>query len=181
MFSFHLNSYFGLFCFSLLSVSSFGLISDTPSLTQWNGVQLHKYHSHEELTAIFKTLERNFPAIAKTGIIGKSVQGRDLIYLHITANVSSPRPVGKPMVKYVGNMHGNEAVGREMLIALAEYLVQNFEKDAKVTTIVQSTDIFILPSINPDGFAKAKVNQRPSRVFFYLKQLFCLFLNHVLI
>jgi len=33
----------------------------------------------------------------------------------------------KPMVKYVANMHGNEVVGRELLLAFIEYLVATYQ------------------------------------------------------
>ena len=33
----------------------------------------------------------------------------------------------KPMVKYVANMHGNEVVGRELLLAFIEYLVHTYQ------------------------------------------------------
>ena len=45
------------------------------------------------------------------------------------------------MVKYVGNMHGNELVGREILIALAEYLVLNYGVDDRVTRLLNSTEV----------------------------------------
>ena len=49
-------------------------------------------------------------------------------------------------------MHGNEAVGREMMLALARYLLENFSSDQRVKTILENTDIHIMPSLNPDGF-----------------------------
>ena len=127
------------------------------NLTQWDDVQLTKYHTHEELKSVFEDLEKQFPFIAKAGVIGKSIQGRDLIYLRVTSNATAVRPVGRPMFKYVGNMHGNEAVGREMLITFAQQLLLKYGKDDQITKLVESTDIYILPSLNPDGFAKAKV------------------------
>lgn len=147
----------GYFLLFLLLLAKPDVASTLPSTSPWTGVQIKSYHSYEELISTFNKLEQDFPVIAKTGSIGKSVQGRDLLYLQITANVSAPRPKTWPMFKYVGNMHGNEAVGREVLIALAEHLVNSYGTDNEITQLIQSTDIYIMPSLNPDGFAKAKV------------------------
>ena len=47
----------------------------------------------------------------QVGQIGQSVQGRALVYIKLSAGVDR-RKLLEPMVKYVGNMHGNEAVSR---------------------------------------------------------------------
>lgn len=60
--------------------------------------------------------------------------------------------LGKPEVKYVANMHGNEVVGREMLLILARYLCENYGSDERVTHIVKSMRTHLLPSLNPDGY-----------------------------
>ena len=59
------------------------------------------------------------------------------------------------MFKYVGNMHGDETVGRQMLIYLAHYLLQNYGRKPRITRLVDNTEIFLVPTMNPDGFSKS--------------------------
>ena len=42
------------------------------------------------------------------------------------SSIPGPRELLKPMVRYVGNMHGNEPVGREMLNHFAERLLEGY-------------------------------------------------------
>ncbi|CAH1986151.1 unnamed protein product [Acanthoscelides obtectus] len=52
-------------------------------------------------------------------------------------------------------MHGNEPVGREILLHLIEYLLDNYNKNETITWLLNNTRLHILPSLNPDGFAEA--------------------------
>jgi murein tripeptide amidase MpaA len=52
-------------------------------------------------------------------------------------------------VKYIANMHGNEVVGLELLLFLIEYLLTS--NDNQVIQLMNSSRIWIMPSMNPDG------------------------------
>ncbi|CAG2177742.1 unnamed protein product, partial [Oppiella nova] len=68
-------------------------------------------------------------------------------------------PLLKPNVKYVANMHGNEAVGRELMLQLIPYLLNNYRTDPYVRSLLDNTRIHIMPSMNPDGFESSVEGQ----------------------
>jgi len=117
-----------------------------------------QYHNYEEITNLFGGLISTYPHLAKLHTIGKSVQNRDLWVLEISENVHN-RSLGEPMFKYVANMHGDETLGREFMIFLAQYLLENYGSDARVTRLVNTTDIFLMPSLNPDGYEASQVRK----------------------
>lgn len=113
-----------------------------------------RHHNYEEMTWLLKDYSRKYSKIAHLYDIGISVQNRKLWVMEISNNPGKHEP-GEPEFKYVANMHGDEAIGREMLLHLIKYLCKNYGVNPRVTNIVDTTRIHIMPSMNPDGYEMA--------------------------
>lgn len=114
------------------------------------------HHNYTSMEYFLKELNGSYPKLVRLYSIGKSVKGRELYVMEITKNPGKHDP-NKPEVKYIANMHGNEVVGREILLLLLEYLCENYGSDERVTRILDTTRLHIMPSMNPDGYAVSKV------------------------
>lgn len=67
-------------------------------------------------------------------------------------------------MRYVAGMHGNEALGRELVLLFMQYLCHEFlQGDPRVTRLLTETRIHLLPSMNPDGYETAFRRVRPPR------------------
>ncbi|KAK3607554.1 hypothetical protein CHS0354_011089 [Potamilus streckersoni] len=119
-----------------------------------NNIDMSSYHHYTQLTDFLRNITAKYPDISKLSSVGKSLEGRELWVVRITDRVNETEPE-EPMLKYVGNMHGNEVVGREVLIYLIQYLLENYKLYPRVTNLVDNVDIYIMPTMNPDGFEKA--------------------------
>ncbi|KAL1501685.1 hypothetical protein ABEB36_006969 [Hypothenemus hampei] len=140
------------------------VLQAAPSVPENEGfLQNPRYYTYDELTNVFRKLETENPDIAKLISVGRSVKNRELWAIHINSNVHN-RTLLTPMFKYVANMHGDESIGRQLMIYLAEYLILNYGKIDRVTHLVDTVDIFLMPSMNPDGYENSQEGKCDSKL-----------------
>ena len=111
------------------------------------------YPTPEEIEQELKFITTQFPEISKMFSIGKSIKKRDLWVIKLSRDVGTDDD--RPEFKYIANMHGDEIVGREIMVNLIKDLLSNYGKDPQITNLLDSVQIYIMPSMNPDGAAKS--------------------------
>ena len=109
------------------------------------------YPTPEEIEKELKAITGQYPELSKMFSIGKSVKNRDLWVVKLSSNVKNDDD--RPEFKYIANMHGDEIVGREIMVKFIKDLLINYGKDPQVTNLLDRVQIYILPSMNPDGAA----------------------------
>lgn len=114
------------------------------------------YRSHAEVGAVLSAHAETYPEICRLYTLGDSVQGRALWVLRITDKPDLEED--EPEFKYISTIHGNENLGTEMCLNLIDLLLAGYGVDDRLTALVDDTDIWFLPLMNPDGL-EANVRQ----------------------
>lgn len=129
--------------------------------------RLDEYPKHDEIIRRLLAAQAKRPDIISVFPIGKSVKGRDLVMVKISDNVKVDEV--EPEFKYISSMHGDEITGREMTVALVHEIADKYGRDPEITALVNNTEIFIMPSMNPDG---SELKQRANANGFDLNRNF---------
>ncbi len=124
---------------------------ETPALTR----ATPGLTTQAELEAFVAELAARAPERVALGSLGRSQQGRDLPFLIFSKEgLKEPaalKALGRPVVWFVGQQHGNEPAGAEAMLALAHDLATT---DLKA--ILDRLVVVIVPRTNPDGAAVDK-------------------------
>lgn len=118
---------------------------ETPAPPKEFGV----YSTYASLTAELEAYATAFPTITRLESLGQSVEGRELWALHISDNPGLEED--EPEFKYVSTMHGDEPVGTELCLYFIDRLLNGYGVEERITTLIDSTAISIVPLMNPDG------------------------------
>ncbi|KAI3365166.1 hypothetical protein L3Q82_010265 [Scortum barcoo] len=114
-----------------------------------------RHHSYKEMRQLMKVVNEKCPNITRIYNIGKSHGGLKLYAIEISDNPGE-HEVGEPEFRYTAGSHGNEVLGRELLLLLMQFMCQEYlSGNQRIRRLVEETRIHLLPSVNPDGYEKA--------------------------
>ena len=107
------------------------------------------YHDHAEVVAKTAAVASAYPSIVSRTQIGATYQGRPIYAMKISDNVAVDE--AEPEVLFTHNMHAREHLTVEMAIYLLDELTTKYATDARIRNVVDTREIWIIPSVNPDG------------------------------
>ena len=119
---------------------------DQPSLLpDWKDGEYHDYYETTDMLSDFKV---KYPDLVNVFSIGESVLGKDIWCIRLTNEKNNQI---KSSCLIDGCIHGCEWEAGEACLYLAEYLLINFEANETITHILNSSEVYIIPLVNPDG------------------------------
>jgi len=119
---------------------------DQPSvLPDWKDGEYHDYYETIDMLSDFKV---KHPGLVNVFSIGKSVLGKDIWCIRITNEKNTKQ---KSSCLVTGCIHGCEWEGCDACLYLSEYLLINFDANETINHILNSSEVYIIPLVNPDG------------------------------
>ncbi|MFI9047638.1 M14 family metallopeptidase [Streptomyces sp. NPDC053427] len=107
------------------------------------------YHNYAEATKEIDALVAKYPAILSKQVIGTSHEGRDILALKLSKNVTKDE--NEPEVLFTAHQHAREHLTVEMALYLLNEFTGKYGSDDRITKMLDSREIWIVPDLNPDG------------------------------
>ncbi len=111
------------------------------------------YLTYEEFLAQLDLMYEKYPNLItpKTPIGDiKTHEGRDVYFLRVSNNPTVDEE--KPEILYTALHHAREPNSLSQLIFYLWYILENYEDDPQLKFLVDNTEMYFIPMINPDGY-----------------------------
>ncbi|KAM6431592.1 adipocyte enhancer-binding protein 1 isoform 1-T1 [Liasis olivaceus] len=111
-----------------------------------------RHHNYKDMRQLMKVVNEECPTITRIYNIGKSFRGLKIYAMEISDNPGE-HELGEPEFRYTAGIHGNEVLGRELLLMLMQFICKEFKDgNPRIRNLVTETRIHLVPSLNPDGY-----------------------------
>ncbi|XP_054853645.1 adipocyte enhancer-binding protein 1 isoform X3 [Eublepharis macularius] len=111
-----------------------------------------RHHNYKDMRQLMKVINEECPDITRIYNIGKSSRGLKIYAMEISDSPGE-HELGEPEFRYTAGIHGNEVLGRELLLMLMQFMCKEYKDgNPRVRNLVTETRIHLVPSLNPDGY-----------------------------
>ena len=107
------------------------------------------FHTYAEVDAVIEAAVADHPGIASRFALGQSHDGRTIWAVKVSDNVAVDED--EPEVLFNGLIHARERLSGEMVVHILQTLTDGYGVDQRITDIVNSREVWLIPMLNPDG------------------------------
>ena len=107
------------------------------------------YKNPDEITDFVNDVHAKYPDITMIKVIGKTLEGREILALKISDNPTVEE--SEPAILVNAMHHAREIMTPEITTDMVEYLTSNYGQKVEVTKWVNETAIWVIPMFNLDG------------------------------
>jgi len=132
-----------------LNVTTF--VTNNSITRVWDDISIiypDQYHTPEQVIEEINLIAVTAPDIVDMTVLGQSIQGRDIHLIKIT---NEQNTVPKAGVFIIAQHHAREQITVEAALRFMHRLINNYGIDDVLTNYVNTLEIFVIPTLNPDG------------------------------
>lgn len=107
-----------------------------------------RYRKFADVENDLKTLASKYQSLAQLSTYGVSSEGRNLYVLKLSSGSND----AKSNLMITAATHGDELITTEVLFTLTNELLEGYQKNPRLTKILNTHDIYIVPVVSPDSF-----------------------------
>jgi carboxypeptidase T len=112
-----------------------------------------RYLNPKTLSDRMRALVAAYPNLVRMEQIGTTLQGRPVSALLVstTLDPKDPANLDKASIIFDGQHHAREVMTPEVVMDVADTLLQGYATSADIKALLQTWNIWLVPSVNPDG------------------------------
>lgn len=109
-----------------------------------------RFHSVNVINSWLTRWAEKYPDLVDIYEAGSSFEGRPVLQMTLTSKKTG-KDTDKPGAFFEGGRHSGEITSCESVMWLAQYLLENYDRDDELTHILDTKTIYLRPVNNPDG------------------------------
>jgi len=112
------------------------------------GIAFDQYNKLDDINNWVLSLSHQYPQLATAIQVGTSYENRPIYAVKLTGRAAA----NKPAFWMDGCIHAREWIATATVLHMLNTLLSQYGKDNRITHIVDSLDIYVLPVFNVDGY-----------------------------
>ncbi|PAV56783.1 hypothetical protein WR25_05039 [Diploscapter pachys] len=113
------------------------------------------YHSYQDMVDFMVKLAEQKPDLVQLLNITNSFEGRRIYGVRIRKQA----PI-KPSILVDAGVHAREWIAPAVALHMIKKLVTSYDRDPKITRMINKFDWYIIPQVNPDGYEYSRTKDR---------------------